>query len=164
MKSERSENLLNEIDETIKNIESFKIGDRLESYLAKFLVVFISGTYEEIIEDTVTLWVQSTSDKRIAKYFSEHIDEKFRNPSIENIIEMLNKFDDAWGTEIKKFSKQERASLDSIVTHRNDVAHGKSSSVTLSDVKKWHESAKKVIEKIDEIITSDCAPNRAQSE
>lgn len=153
MNSTAAEELLDGIDVSIKNITNFSnISDLEKAYLAKYLVVFISGVYEEAIETIMNEKVEELKSKRINKYIASTIHYNFQNPDINKIVKLLNAFDDEWGRRIKQMPDVNKAALGNIVTRKNDIAHGNSFDVTLGAVIKWYEDSRKIIEKIDEIV------------
>ena len=153
MNSTAAEELLDSIDVSIKNITNFSnISDLEKAYLAKYLVVFISGVYEEAIETIMNEKVGELKSKRINKYIASTIHYNFQNPDINKIVKLLNAFDDEWGRRIKQMPDVNKAALGNIVTRKNDIAHGNSFDVTLRAVIKWYEDSRKIIEKIDEIV------------
>lgn len=153
MNSTAAEELLDSIDVSIKNITNFSnISDLEKAYLAKYLVVFTSGVYEEAIETIMNEKVEELKSKRINKYIASTIHYNFQNPDINKIVKLLNAFDDEWGRRIKQMPDVNKAALGNIVTRKNDIAHGNSFDVTLRAVIRWYEDSRKIIEKIDEIV------------
>ena len=88
----RVEELLKEIDDTISNIQKFNPSALERDYLAKFLAVFISGTYEVCIKDMITQKICSTCSQEAILLVENYLYEHFRNPTIVNIGELLSKF------------------------------------------------------------------------
>lgn len=155
MKSTTAEELLNSIDISIQNINNFSnISDLEKAYLARYLVVFISGIYEEAIESIINEKVEEFKSKRISKYVASSIHFNFQNPKIDRITRLLELFDDKWGEIIKQMPDENKVALGNIVTHKNFVAHGNNFNVTLNAVIKWYSDSRKIIEKIDEIVLS----------
>jgi hypothetical protein len=153
MKSVEAQKLLDTIDETINNISSFSISDQKElSYLAKFLAVYICGIYEEVIEIIINEKVARLGDIAIANFTKKTLDRTFRNPDMTNILNLLKQFNCGWNHSIASLDNQYKTALDSIVTHKNSIAHGSPSTVTIIDMKTYYQDSKIVIEKIDEII------------
>ncbi|KAF5415564.1 MAG: hypothetical protein C5S48_05475 [Candidatus Methanogaster sp.] len=153
MNSTVTEELLDSIDISIKNITNFSnISDLEKAYLAKYLVVFISGVYEETIETIMNEKVEELKSKRISKYVASTIRYNFQNPKIGKVVSLLNTFDDEWGRRIDQMPDVNKTALGNIVTHKNDIAHGNSFEVTLRAVIKWYEDSRKIIEKIDEMV------------
>ena len=119
MNSTAAEELLDSIDVSIKNITNFSnISDLEKAYLAKYLVVFISGVYEEAIETIMNEKVEELKSKRINKYIASTIHYNFQNPDINKIVKLLNAFDDEWGRRIKQMPDVNKAALGNIVTRK----------------------------------------------
>jgi len=156
MTSERVQNLLNDIEITISNIHNFVgINQREKSYLAQYLAVYICGTYEECIKNTITLWAQTKCSPEIVSFIDKYLYEHFRNPDSDRVIELLQKFNSGWADEIQKMSKIIKDALDSIVLNKNHIARGQKSEITLNDIDKWYPRSKQIILKIDQLLLED---------
>ena len=153
MKSIRAQTLLSNLDTTVSNILSFTNANELEkSYLAKFLVVFICGIYEEIIEIIINEMVSRTNSKEIIKYVNESMKEKFRSPNIDNICRTLTMFNTDWAKIIRKMLHNQKCAINSIKDNKDLIAHGLPCMITLGDVIKYYSDSKSIIEKIDELV------------
>ena len=152
----RAETLLQDIDKAMKDIRSFEYTSALEkSYLAKFLVVFICGLYEEIIETIISEKVEKLRSLQVSNFVTKYFEDYFRNPCFDKVIELLGKFDPAWANELSKIQKILKLALDSIVSNKNAIAHGLNSGITLVQVEEYYYNSRKLIEKIDEIVLSN---------
>ncbi|MDO8510550.1 MAG: HEPN domain-containing protein [Nanoarchaeota archaeon] len=151
----RAKNLLEDIENTIEDIKKFDYASDLEkSYLAKFLVVFISGMYEEIIETIISEKVEQLRSPQVSSFINKYLEDYFRNPKFEKILDLLKKFDENWAEELNKTEKILKIALDNIVINKNAIAHGNLCEITLPRVNEDYKNSKKVIEKIDQIILS----------
>jgi len=81
------------------------------------------------------------------------------NCKTERILEVLNKFDVGWATtfetEIKDNSpidKEIKDSLDSIVSNRHLIAHGKSVGMSYATVKGYYDYCVKAVEILEDTI------------
>ncbi|MBP7708801.1 hypothetical protein KA107_03880 [Candidatus Pacearchaeota archaeon] len=154
MKSQSAEAILAEIDSTISEINSFPHSSFIEqAYLAKFLVVFISGIYEESIERIINDMTQRLGKNEISSFIEKSISNNFRNPNIENVKKLLSKFgNNLWIDEINTLSEEIKNSFNSINSNKNALAHGTPVSITLSDVTDYYHKSRCVIEKIDDLL------------
>jgi len=153
MKSSNAKALLDQIDIAINDIIGFSAASSLEkSYLAKFLIVFICGIYEEAIETIVNEMAQKKSTSEIAAYISNTMNAYFRNPDINNICTCLNRFNPEWRKQIKNLPQQQKQALDSIVSNKNAIAHGQQVTILLSDVTQYYIDSKNIILEIDKIL------------
>ena len=153
MKSRATISLLNEIETAINNIKSLGVISKIEeSYLTKFLIVFTSGIYEQIIENILSEWALAKCHPQIAHFIIRYINNKFRNPDIENIVRVLSEFNKDWADEIEKLPNANKSALDTIVSNKNAIAHGTLSIINLTKFEDLYNASKKVIEKIDNIV------------
>lgn len=154
MNSQSALQLLNTIDQTISDIDSVSGSNVLtDSYLAKFLVVYICGIYEETIETIFVDFVRrNTPRAEIIEYARKTIDRSFRNPNSDKLIELAGTLGNSTWTAALKTLSAERIALDSIVTNKNDIAHGRGSTITLGDVKDFYRLSRPLIEKFDEML------------
>ncbi len=84
---------------------------------------------------------------------SAFMNRYFRTPNYEQIqklIKMLKGRDYSIRVEQKSID-----ALGSLVSNRHKVAHGEYSNATLNDCKIWHENAKKIFEKIEEVLLKE---------
>jgi hypothetical protein len=126
-----------------------------KAYLARYLVVYISGIYEEAIETIINEKVRKLNSPWITKYTASSINDTFQNPKIYKIVEILNKFDDDWGRVIEQMPDTNRAALGGIVTNKNLIAHGDPTTISLKSVIQYYKDSRMIIEKIDEIVLTD---------
>jgi len=153
MKSVAAENLLKQIDQAITDINSFSSASLQEkSYLAKFLVVFISGIFEEAIETIINEKISTLHSLEVSKFVESSVEFTFRNPRIANVTQLLKKFNDSWGATIIQMPDNSKIALNNIVENKDGLAHGGGCNVTLSEVYQYYQDSRLIIEKIDEIV------------
>lgn len=155
MNSPSAQELLNSIDQTIIEIDSISGSSILaDSYFAKFLVVHISGVYEEAIENIMIDFTErNTSRTEISTYVENILDKNFRNPNFSNLLGLVGMFGgEIWKNELRALASGGVA-LDSIVNNKNLLAHGQLATFTLADVKQYYRDSRPVIEKIDSLVS-----------
>lgn len=153
MKSTHATNKLNEIDAVISNIDGFEnLSEIHQHYLACYLVVFICGKYEDIIEAILNEKVGRIGRRYISNFFNTYLHENFRNPNYGSIVQLLGRFDPEWKEAIQQIPEINRTALNNIVTNKNKVSHGENPNITLQEVKTYYYSSKLFIDKLDTII------------
>ena len=153
MKSSQAAKIISKVDTVIEDINSFLSITELEkSYLAGFLVVYICGIYEEVIETIINDKVNKSNDYEISNYIKESVSNTFRNPDMQNIKKLLGKFKDGWKSEIAKLPENAQIAVDNIVNIKNSLAHGNNVTVTLRDVIQYYNDSLVVINKIDDML------------
>lgn len=155
MNSQSALNLLNSIDQTVAEIDTISGLDPLiDGHLAKYLVVYISGIYEEAVETILMDFImRNTSRSEVAAFVEKSLDQFFRNPDYSNLIALIAKFGNkTWIDELKKH-QHEGFALSSIVNNKNALAHGQSMTITLLDVKQFYASSRPMIEMVDSLVS-----------
>ena len=144
---------IKEIDSTFSLAEC-QTDDELKSHLANLLCVRISGLIENYLKSRISDY----SDKKVPKQISRYLSLKFAditNLKESKLHDVLGQFSGEWQSGFDTFIKnnqQLKSSLDSIITNRHNIAHGKHVSLTLKTVKQYYEDVQKVIKELDKII------------
>jgi hypothetical protein len=125
---------------------------------SKYLCVLTAGFIEESLRVLILDFSRNNASLEIQKFVEREI-SYVTNCKTERILEVLNKFNSNWGstfeTEIKDNSpidKEIKDSIDSIVSNRHLIAHGKSVGVSYSTVKKYYGYCTKAIEILEDTI------------
>lgn len=133
----------------IKNIESSGTSMINSSYLAKFLVVCISGLYEKMVKGILADMAISRGDNDFANFITGY---RWYSPTFENIVSLLNQFNKNWSVSLKLIDIKYRDAITSIANNKNQIAHGSATSLTLNDVYNYYYDSKIVIEEIDKLL------------
>lgn len=153
MKCEQAKKLIGKINDVVDDIKSFSNASDLEkSYLAKFLVVFICGIYEEVIETIVNEGVDKFGSSEVSNYIKESLHNTFRNPDLPNIKGLLGKFSEKWKLNIDSLPLESKDAISNIVNNKNALAHGETITITLEDILKYYKDSMIVINKIDDLL------------
>jgi hypothetical protein len=125
---------------------------------SKYLCVLTAGFIEESLRVLILDFSKNNASLEIQKFVEKEI-SYVTNCKTERILEVLNKFNSNWGStfenEIKDNSpidKEIKDSIDSIVSNRHLIAHGKSVGVSYSTVKKYYGYCTKAIEILEDTI------------
>lgn len=144
---------IKEINSAFSLAES-QTDDELKSHLANLLCVRISGLIENYLKSRISDY----SDKKVPKQISRYLSLKFAditNLKESKLHDVLGQFSGEWQSGFDSFIKnnqQLKSSLDSIITNRHNIAHGKHVSLTLKTVKQYYEDVQKVLKELDKII------------
>ena len=124
-----------------------------EPFLAGYLVVFISGVFEDCVEKLFTERARLTSDSKIVSFIAEMMHQRFRNPDFDNIKGFLNALDPDYKRRLNAaVDPVYQDGLNAIVTNKNDLAHGSSVKVTLTDVVDYYFRARRVFQALEDIL------------
>jgi len=155
MNSSSAQSLLDSIDQTITDIDGIAGSQvTVDAYLAKFLVVYICGIYEEAIENILTDFVaRNTGRPEIVAYVRNSIEKSFRNPKADKLIELAKSLGQpTWQATLNAMTA-EKIALDSIVNNKNDIAHGHGCTITLREVKDYYNLSRPLIEQFDFLLS-----------
>jgi hypothetical protein len=156
MKSEYAKSKLDFLDALFLDFEDQQIDEYLRSHLAKYLTVLISGIYEDVIEHLILELAQrQNTAKELKEFIRNQVDWSFKNPKSENILKFLRRFSPDWAGQYKNSTTpSQRDSLDAIVDNKNLIAHGNSSEITFSDIKRYYDDSKNILVFLDALILS----------
>lgn len=138
--------------------ENIEIAERVNnlkfaSMLSGYLVVYISGIYEDCIEYLFIQRAGINNDEEIKNFVKTLIDHHFRNPNYENIKKMVKALDPRYKDIFyEKINNENVVALNSIINNKNNIAHGKSSNATIREIKNYHKNTLKIFEVLEEIL------------
>jgi len=143
------------VDRVLKKCSSTaKDDEELASYLSSYLVVMLSGIYEDCVEHLFSLRAEKAGDPELSSYVRKTLHASFRNPKFEKIVEVLGKFGKHYADELKNgVQDRNKQALDSIVNNKNQIAHGGRSQVTLGEVLDFHHNTLPIFEALEKILT-----------
>lgn len=101
--------------------------DQIQIWLTRFLVVRTCGYLEQVVQESVISHLHSTAGGTV-KSFALSWMAKSRNPSPDNLLDIVGRFDGSWRIELQelldaddRFLYRELAML---VQRRHQIAHG----------------------------------------
>ena len=111
----------------------------------------MAGFLENAISEVYTDFVKQSASPQVASYTIATL-QKIQNPKSTKFIETAKKFKKEWATQLDAFFKEDesrKTAIDSIMNNRNNIAHGKNSSISVIQVKNYLEKSIEVIEFIE---------------
>ena len=111
-----------------------------------------------VSDERIDVFTKSSREVAIKKFLRKRVREGSANPSFCNICNFLVDFDEQWKAEFKTQIAMDpngpalRTSLQSLVDARNDFAHGGSPTVSITDILRYFEDARRVVEILDIVI------------
>ena len=137
------------IKDAIRRIEKFNGDRKIAVDLESYLVVLISGIYEDCLEYLINKRVDRAGDAEVSAFVEKTLHVQLRNPNWENLTNILGRFSKGWVTSMnKKIQYRAKTGLNNIVNNKNSVAHGNASSLTLGEIKNCHKNCKSIFEKL----------------
>ena len=156
MKNVEISRQIDKIDDLFKKASSISSLDiEILGHWAKYLCILVSGFMENSISEVFSKFLKEQASPPISK-FSKNILDKIQNPKAYKFIEVTSAFNDDWGKSLKSFldedNERRRNALDAIMTNRHLIAHGKSSTISMVQVKEYYSRCIEIIEFIENLI------------
>jgi len=141
----------NHLDSLFEDVK--KISDpKMESEWAKYLCILVCGYLEQSISAIFCNYAQKKSCPNIANFIERQL-EKARNPKMQQVIDLITKFNDKWGKEItEKTIDKYKDVVDGVVTNRNKIAHGIDVNISYSQIKNYYNDILITIKIIDDVV------------
>ncbi|TGM88724.1 HEPN domain-containing protein [Leptospira licerasiae] len=146
---------LHNIDQALENCRSHLASAQaantpVESYLTRYLIVYICACFEEEIENIVLQRVRVSNDAKVSGFAESCLSQIFRSIKTSEISGLLNRFDvkckDSFQSNVS--GTRQETFYNNIVTNRHEVAHTKSLNINFSDLVMYYEEAHKILDQI----------------
>ena len=120
--------------------------------LAQIVTVWVSGYLESACREVMLDYTKRRADENIVNYVS-HTLSRFSNPRMGRILDLFRGMDHEAADKLKEFADgQIEASVNSIVSNRNRIAHGRSTQITMAQVKAYYEDAQRLANKMRKLF------------
>ena len=134
-------------------VGNFSCDDELLAHWARYLCILTSGFLEVSIREIYGEYARTKAAPNVANFVSDQL-RRFQNPNMDKILRLTRSFSSEWGKNLENGTQGElKASVDSIVANRHNIAHGVPVGITYGAIKRYYENAKKVID----MIINQCA-------
>lgn len=144
------------VQQSLKKASGWGTGDaQLSAYLAGYLVVLISGVYEDCIEHLVHERASKSNDVELTSYVDKRIQQTLRNPNRSCVVGLLGEFSAAYKEQFNvRVASGSTDALDSIVSNKNWLAHGETwkLQVTVADVHGYFQRSIPVLAALEDIL------------
>ena len=116
------------------------------------MTIWVSGYLEVTCRNTLLTYTENKSDKAVARFVNKQL-ERMRNPKTKEILRLVRSFDEDRANELKEFCQGRiKESVDSVVTLRNQIAHGESEHATIAKVKTQFDDSRELARKLKELF------------
>lgn len=127
----------------------------LQGHWGRYLCVLVAGFLENAISELYIDFVNRTASKPVAS-FTRRTLEKIQNPKSTKFVETARAFKKDWAEELEDFFAQnndKKEAIDSIMNNRHQIAHGKSTDISVHRVKEYFEKSVEVIAFIEKQLS-----------
>lgn len=147
-KLEQQEKKLDKLFLTVQGISD----EEEKALLSKFLCVRASGFVESSIRNLVGEFTSGTSPKQIQSYVNKET-KYITNLRYDKLLEILNSFDKNWKEAFEtKINDEQKAALNTIVSNRNNIAHGENDAISYNLMVNYYQRIKEVVDILKQII------------
>ena len=148
---------LEDCQREILKIEDWINHHQLDSnikFLVSYAVIKASGTIEAVLKSSLYEYLSKNAMEETKSLLQKNILEASFNPSTKQVSNIFDKLNSSWSQIFLEQTKslQEKTDLNSLVSLRNDFAHGSSITTSIQTVKRYFFSGKRILEIIDDII------------
>ena len=125
----------------------------LMSHWGRYLCVMVAGFLEQSIQTIYQDFAnRSAEDPRVARYVSRRL-RRVRNPNAEEFLQTAGHFDNQWRLNLQDFfsgDARPKEAINSIMSLRNNIAHGGNASIAPNTVRDYLERSVQVLELIED--------------
>ena len=128
----------------------------LVSHWGRYLCVMVAGFLEQGIQVVYQDFAKKSESPRVGRYVSRRL-SRISTPNAEEFLQTAGHFDDQWRLELQEFfSKDSRPkeAINSIMSLRNNIAHGGKVSIAPTIVRNYLEQSVEVLEFIEKQCNS----------
>jgi len=132
----------------------------LQGHWGRYLCVLVSGFLENAISAVYIDFVESASAPHVTQY-TVNVLNRINNPKSRKFIETARQFKKEWGEDLEQFfidDESRKYAIDSIMTNRHNIAHGKQSSISVHQVREYLEKGVEVVT----FLENQCASNNTK--
>lgn len=119
--------------------------DEVKGHFAKYLCVKTSGLLEVFFKTQISDLVAKRTPPSIANYVNSQF-RSFSSIDVKKIQKTFTLFSQDWTEEFnEKMSEEQVSALNSIISNRNNIAHGENDSISLKNAKQYYERVKEIL-------------------
>ncbi len=110
----------------------------------------MAGFLENAISEVYSSYVQKCSNEQVANYV-EAVLGRIQNPKSQKFLETARSFNRDWELKLNDYIEQNgrKDAIDSVMTNRHLIAHGKDSGITLARLDQYFKKGVEVIDYIE---------------
>lgn len=135
--------------------ENAEIDTEIKAHFAQYLCVQTSGFIETSVKTILQEYVRSKTEDQPTLNLVDARMKRTLNPGRSTLLPLIGEFSKDWSDLIRVGLRNELGtSLDSVVSIRNQVAHGEDVTLTLHDMQRYFDHAQMVVRLIYEQCNS----------
>jgi len=136
------------LDETFRRVSGVRGDAELSSDFARYLCVLVSGFLEQAVIELLVEYVRLRCPEQIQRHLGSRL-RRFTTAKARNITELFGSFDLDWQQDLEGYIVDEfKDAVDSVVSLRHAIAHGRFVGVTIISVQSYYDRVKKVVDHV----------------
>ena len=152
MRNQELSRQIQQLNSLIARTGQASAGDiEMQAHWAKYVCVLCAGLLENALSELYTDYARGAASEPVAAYVRANI-SKTQNPKTSKYVQIASTFKKEWGEELSTFANEEgrKEALDSIMSNRHLIAHGKRSDISMARVKEYLRKSIELIELVEE--------------
>jgi hypothetical protein len=132
------------IDTYLARLKEKDVPEDIASDLCRFGAIAVCGHLEQCVQIIILERLSPRAHHRVINFVKSYF-KKGRNMKCSDIVALFERFDTGWGAKLKAFLEAHDevvSAVESLYAIRNPLAHGASSSIGDSNLKRYFESVK----------------------
>jgi hypothetical protein len=116
----------------------------IQAHWSRYLCIMVAGFLEVSVQAIYSEYARGKAHPNVVNYVERRM-RGFQNPNMQRIGEVARSFSVEWGAELEKEATI-RDSVNSILNNRNQIAHGRSTDVTIGRLRPWYVDTVRLVE------------------
>lgn len=123
-------------------------------FLTAYAVVKACGSLELVLKRAICDYLIVGANEEASSYLTKCIIDASFNPSTGQVEHLLDKINVSWKTAFVTGTQgsEDKASLNSLVQLRNDIAHGRSISASINTINTYFDAGQAILQLLFSII------------
>jgi hypothetical protein len=132
-------------------IDGVDLPPEVLAHYAKYLCVLVAGYAEQSVKELVSEFARQQASHRVHRYVASQLKLVWGLDAVkfQRIVETL---DPMWWDEISVQRPEELASLASVASIRNSIAHGQDSGITIGTISTYFADVNKLVRHLSRLL------------
>ena len=131
------------------------VGEELQASLARYACVLANGYLEASCRETLVAYSTVRADARVRRYVQKRLN-LFSVPNVEKILQLVSDFDPDLRQRFEdELDDRLKDGINSIHAHRNNIAHGRQTSISVGQIRQYYSVAQEVIGKLRKLFPGE---------
>lgn len=142
------------IENEIRSVfnQAASVDEELQASLARYVCVLANGYLEASCRETLVAYSNVRADATVRRYVQRRLN-LFSVPNVDKILQLVGDFD----PDLRKRLEDElddrlKDGINSIHAHRNNIAHGRQTTISVGQIRQYYNVAQEVVGKLRQLF------------